>query len=875
MSAREPGIRVGPYQLISPIGEGGMGEVWKANDTRLDRTVAVKFVKGQFSERFQTEARAISALNSPNICALYDVGEQDGEAFLVMEYIEGKTLSGPLPLEKALEYAKQILDALAAAHRKGIVHRDLKPANILVTKSGIKLLDFGLARVQARAAAAGAPGQTVTLALTAAHQIVGTPQYMAPEQIEGREADPRTDIFAFGLVLYEMLTGRRAFEGKTTASTMAAILEREAPPLSQSLPDIPQRFERVLQTCLAKDPEDRWQNAMDLRRELDWLELQPSSVTAAPPASGFWKVYLPWALAAFSLAGVAFLLWRSRQPATATDQPVAFSITEGAPYRSFPNSGSMAVSPDGRMIVFLGVSASGQRMVYLRDLSSQSVREIKAPQPERVTSLFWSPDSKSIGWMGAGSLHVMDLANGSPRIVADVPNFNARGATWGSQGDIVFASQYGPLQKVRASGGPVEDALKGSQEPSNTWPWFLPNGKDLIFIGSTQSRAALYAATVGTDRRKEIMTINEAARYASGRLLFVEPTSSERRAELRLLSQPFDVSSWTLRGDPKLLTNSVGSTIRYSLFAVGGDTLAYTPGSSGIARTAWHDISGKTVEPTNLSFDRADLSYDGRRLVYGRDSQIWIRDLNTGADTRLTFNSLANINPSWSPDGNHVAFFRHPPGSGLYDVVRKRADGAGAEELLVKEMKSLGAFQFLQHLPDGSGILYGTATPRASQIYVYRFAERKGGLLSESVFTWGHPKVSPDGKWLAYASTENQRSEVFVRDFPGLSSVWQVSLNGGGTPRWRRDGKALYFLGPNGELNMVDVSVTGNAFRASSPRRVLPALLSRNSPWLGYIVSNDGKRFLIQTPESSTEINVLLNWQNVSGYAGANASGSR
>ncbi|MFI5184186.1 MAG: protein kinase, partial [Vicinamibacteria bacterium] len=817
------GGRLGPYEIVAPLGAGGMGEVYRARDTRLDRSVAIKVLPSQFSadadrrQRFEREARAVSSLNHPHICTLYDVGEQDGTVFLVMERLEGQTLAdrlekGPLPTDQVLRFGAEIADALDNAHRQGIVHRDLKPGNVMLTKSGTKLLDFGLAKLEPPPSIGNGVEGVSALAtrakpLTSDGALLGTFQYMAPEQLQGKPADARTDIFALGSVLYEMATARRAFAAKSQASLIAEILEHEPPPMTTLQPLTPPALERVVKVCLAKDPDDRWQNARDLMRELRWIaEGGPQSgaptIVGAPRRGGerlAWVVAGIAILAATAL-GIGYVRRAPsplRQLRSTIDLPAGFEVDGwGA---------SLALSPGGRFLALAGAGADGKRQLHLRALDGTTMQDLSGT--EGATYPFWSPDAKSIAFFADGKLRRIEVAGGAVQTICEAPA--GRGGTWAPDGTIVFApAPFGSLSRVLASGGAVSDAetAVGNGE-SDRLPHFLPDGKRVLFL-RTKPLASLYDGIYALDltTRKVQLVAHEQSegRYvAPGYLAFVR--------ERNLMVQRFDAESLKVSGEAVAVAkqqrfNELRGTAQYSFEE--GELLVYQMDPpTRPKQLAWLGLDGKRIstigDPDPAAIVELSLAPDGKRAVASIDgadgTQLWMIDLAGGVRSRFSFGLKVAQSPLWSPEGKRVAFAALGTDKGAWAIQLKDADGgAPGKEVLASQdyVTPIG------WSPSGQELAYNTqssATKRWETGILPLKGDRKARSFASPANELGGT-FSPDGRWFAYASDESGRYELYVRPYPGPGGKWQVSSAGAdarpgnvGPFRWNGDNQILYF----------------------------------------------------------------------------------
>jgi serine/threonine protein kinase len=876
----DSGTRLGPYELLAPVGAGGMGEVYRAKDTRLERTVAVKVLPAHLSEnaesrqRFEREARTISQLSHPHICALYDVGNQDGVEFLVMEYLEGQTLAerlvrGPPPLEQVLRYGIEIADALDKAHRQGIVHRDLKPGNVMITKSGVKLLDFGLAKAVAPATPQQMTSFPTQQALTQEGTILGTFQYMAPEQLEGKEADPRTDIFALGAVLYETATGRKAFSGKSQASLISSIMGSEPPPVSAVAPMTPPAFDRIVRKCIAKDPEDRWQSAADLGSELKWISESSQTDPPLPLISRARRrdrLFL-WMALAVAMAALAFTVLR-REP-TATPRKIRFTIPlpEGNTFGSFAQAGAVAVSPDGRRLAFTAVPPGGRSALWVRDLDALTPRVL--PGTEGAALPFWSPDSRFIGYFAGGKIKRVDVSGGVSQTLCDAPY--AYGGTWSSDGVILFSPDSSQsLMRVAASGGaPTSETTLESGEIGHYWPSFLPDGRHyLLLIESEKTPSTeIHVGTLGKKEKRRLTAGESGALYAPpGYLLFVR--------EGALTAQTFDARSLQLTGEPIPIAERVGrmggaGPTRYGPFSASSNgVLAYGAVAMVSSQLVWFDRRGQVLGIISPG-DYADpeLSPDGKRVAVCRDDpktgtpDIWIMEISRGTQSRLTFHPRWEVYPVWSPDGSRIAFAWDKEGH--TDIYLKPA-GGGVEELLLKERRATYPLDWSR---DGRLLLFSALDPKTgSDLWLLPLeGSRTPKPLLQTPFNEGEARISPDGRFFAYTSDESGRPEVYVRPLTSMAEHWQVSIQGGTKPEWRRDGKELFYLADDRRLMSLELK-DGSGFDRSAPRPLFQTRAPRvDFPGFHslYAVTPDGQRFLTVTePEgrSSPPITVVLDW---------------
>ncbi len=853
------GDKLGPYEIVSPIGEGGMGEVYKARDTRLERTVAIKVLPEHIAKqedlrsRFEREARAVASLNHPNICVVHDFGSQDGHGYMVMEYMEGETLSsriakGALPLDHALKFAVQIADALDRAHRAGVTHRDVKPANIMLTRDGVKVLDFGLAK-STGSGKLGPDDATIVAGLTTEGTILGTPQYMAPEQFEGKEADARADIWAFGAVLYEMVTGQKAFQGKNYSSLIASIIAAEPPPMSVA-PFTPVWLERLVRRCLEKDPEERYHCMRDVALELRKPPPETAATQSAKTSRWPWVALAAACLGIGAFAGSALL----RKPTEPT-VPAKFDVNPppGSQFASINNIGGSAISPDGRTLAYMATNAKGVSLLYVRLLESLEAQAL--PGTEEAGRPFWSPDSKSIGFVAQGKLKRVDMSGGSPMTLCDVPV--ARGGTWSEDGQILFADRVVGLKRVAASGGtpvPVTTVNQQSGEAFHYYPQYLPGGKHYLYLVryADEEKNAIFVGSMDGKPAVKLLETGYRAVYdpSSKRLLYVQGAGT-------LMARTLELDPPRLTGEAVTVTERVGLALtnRYLESSVSGNgTLFYARGSGGGKfQFAWIDRGGKQLEafgqPVDADF-RYSLSPDGTRVAYaapsnGGQNEVWVMELARGLSTRITF--TGGFAPQWSPDGRRL-YYRN--GKGIH---WKAADGSGEEELLSKG----GPVDYPSSVsPDGKVLLYGAADINTLTLT----GERKSESYLATKYQEGFAAFSPDGRWVAYESYESGRQEVYVQGYPERRGKWLVSAEGGGYPQWRGDGKELYWTKPDGTVMAAGIMLQESGLQVGRAEALfrLPVGRSIFSP------ARDGKRFLVQVPERAGQealpMVVVQNW---------------
>jgi serine/threonine protein kinase/Tol biopolymer transport system component len=846
-AALMPGTQLGPYKIQGPLAAGGMGEVFRGVDTRLGRSVAVKTSREQFSERFNREARAISSLNHPHICTLYDVGPN----YLVMELCEGETLAarlkrGKLSIEDTLRYGEQIADALAAAHAKGIVHRDLKPGNIMLTKAGAKLLDFGLAK---RAHAADT--NSASTDFTGPGVLLGTIPYMAPEQIEGKEADARTDIFAFGAVMYEMLTGARPFTGGTTASLMASILEHEPAPLPASYPHA---LKRLVKRCLIKDPEQRWQSALDLKNELEW------SAHATPEQQvPTRRPLLPWLIcAAAVISALMFgLLYLRKAPEPERSYRLGVPLPEGS--QSF---GFHAVSPDGQWLAFVATALDNTGQLFVRRMDDTTVRALAPALIQGAP--FWSPDSRWIAYFSGTHLVKIQPQGGTPEEICAASGY-AQG-TWSSKGVILFRAGVAiPLYEVPATGGEAKLFLTPDSTGQGTdfiSPQFLPDGQHfLVFTQSPRrEKRGIYIGSLESKETKLLLNTEENAFYAGspsgeGHLLF--------RRGSTLVAQRFDDRRMVLQGEPEPIARDIAAmqlagNAPVVLSASNNGVLAYRQGSNGIiSELVWLDRQGRRwgVVGEPGAYITPALSPDQTKLAVTRvdqqnwENDLWIFDLKAPTSSRFTFDMRKVVNPIWSPDGTKIAFSSMQ--NGPFDIFQKPSAGGGVESVL----ESAADKYVIDWSPDGHVLLYEST----KTLWALPLGEKSNAIVSPGFGA----HMSPNSNWIAYFSNESGRYEIYVQSSPPSGDKSQVSKLGGTSPVWRRDGKELFYIAGN-KLMAVDVRTDAQSFGAGTPHPLFNVPVGGNGG-LYYQVAADGQRFLVVTPldKPPPPITVVVNWETV------------
>ncbi len=869
------GRAIGPYQVGARVGAGGMGEVYQALDTRLARKVAIKILPAQLAtdsqghKRFEREARAVAALNHPHICTLYDIGAQDGINYLVIEFLEGETLAsrlirGPVPLAKALEYAAQIASALHAAHRAGIVHRDLKPGNVMLTPGGAKLLDFGLAKTRTHMSQAD---ETASRELTRPGTILGTPQYMAPEQVEGKDADTRTDVFAFGAVLHEMLTGKKAFDAPTNARLAAAILSSHPPRVSQLAPAMPAFLDYVVGRCLAKEPDERWQTTRDLLAELErsLASLRSPGGQSLPegshaerdltePARTPRRAAIAIAIVGAAAVALAAALYGALSRPTPSTDVVWLSILP--PPGGFDLSPDPVVSPDGRHVIYKAQDTSHRTHIWIKSLGSSDAHPIPGTDGTDFTvAAFWSPDNRSVGFFREGKLNRVDIEGGIPQVLAAAPE--PRGGTWSSSGVIIFNADTQSLMRVPASGGDATRIADASDGGVRLFPHALPGGDRYLFTSRNAGGQGM-GVYVGSLSSPDIHRVSDAwspAVYANGHLLFARLG--------RLFAQLFDVNGQRVVGEPIAIADGVGLSVGTPLsfaFSASAGVVTYWGGSAAVTtQLTWFDRSGRRLsvasEPgLNVGFS---VTQDVKRAALERGQDIWLLNLQRGAgDTRLTADGRLTV-PVLTPSGDRLALEERGRGIVTMPV------GGGATEVIVAGAPSKWPVAWS---PDGRVLTFLDTTQTGMRIWtVVNRAGSQPAIYREAPFVLGAHAISPDGQWLAYSSNESGRQEVYVDSFPAPSARSRVSRGGGAWPRWRSDGKELFYLAPDRRLMSSGVVIGDAGSRAFASAVALfegPGVNPDNVR-MQFAPSPDGSRFLINARvEDPTPVGltVIVNW---------------
>ena len=856
------GTRLGRYEIVAPLGAGGMGEVYRARDSSLDREVAIKVLphgtadQPDARDRLAREARSLSRLSHPHICAVHDVGEDAGSVYLVMELIEGETLAariarGPLGVTDTLRIGREIAEALAGAHRQGIVHRDLKPGNVMLTKGGVKLLDFGLAK--AAAPADGESAVTLGRSLTSEGTLVGTLQYMSPEQMEGKPADARSDIFALGVVLYEMATGRRAFGGDSATALAAAVLTADPPPIAGA-----PALDRIVRGCLAKDPDRRWQSAQDVALQLTMSgDSMPAGVAAARRSLPSW---LPWAAAALAVAvAIAAVSQRPDPTVRAASSPVAFTVAPppGLTFRSSVERIPFALSPDGTQLAFAAGSPEAGSRIFLRPLASLEMKPIAGT--EGATSLFWSPDGRSIGFFAAGKLRQVAIAGGAPVPICDVREGIGLTGSWGADGQIIFTSVSGEaIFRVSTSGGTAAVDLKPDPSKGETrvvWPAFLPDGRRYLYTATSRDKSEVRLAEPGRPPRT-VLSARSPARYINpGYLLYVEDSA--------LLARRFDVSSGTVTGDSIPVADEV-SYFRASAWAAvaasASGAVAYSTGSEQ-ARLAWFDRTGREtgeVRPPD-GYLNLRISSDGREVLFDRLTQrtrhhdLWSLDLARGSETRLTTSLDTEVTPQFGPPGTVI----YTASRGSSPRLVRRVLATRVDEPVVPDAPPMQMASDVS--ADGKWLLYAERSDRGPyDVYALPLDGGAPVPMATTAFNEGQASFSPDGRFIALTSDETGRTEVYVAPFASPHAKRLVSTSGGSLPRWDRARRELTYVTPGSDV--MSVTVTGASGEFGTPKALFK--LAKGRVWSAYDIAPDG-RFLAVIPVQTSgqqPLTVIVNW---------------
>jgi Tol biopolymer transport system component len=879
--ALSSGTRIGPYEIQTAVGAGGMGEVYRARDSRLGRDVAVKVLPASFAldadrlRRFEQEARTVAALSHPNIVALFDTGQHQAAPYLVSELLDGETLreklnAGALSARRAIDYAAQIADGLAAAHDKGIIHRDLKPENIFITKDGrVKILDFGLAKL-ARAdgqLAAGAEGVTSAgVTHTTPGLIVGTAGYMSPEQVRGREVDARTDIFSFGAILYEMLSGQRAFRGDTSVETMNAILKEDPPELDAAALHVSPGLERIVRRCLEKEAEQRFSSARDVKFAIEALSGSTSSAThiSLAPRRPHWWNWAGVAAAVLIVTGaIAFALWQ---------RPGASAVRMHFAIPMHGEASGLALSRDGMLLAFVSPDdISGKPMLFVQRIGHDEITAL--PGTEGAMFPFWSPDNAYIAYFANGKLLKVPVNGGPSQALARVSS-SPRGGAWSSKGVIVYSVDAGSiLWRVNADGtgaAPLTDKLLAPTDSSHRWPVFLPDGDHFLFfvdsLDKTKAPDAIFLSSLSGREKKFITAAESNPGFTEPGYLLATDSAGH------LFARRFDLRKLAVYGDTRTVIGSVGyqpSIFRAEFTAADNGTVVSDPtAASSLSVLTWYDRKGKelgTVGGPGILYNPA-LSPDGERLAVDTDDlqaaniNVWIHDLKRATATRFTFGSDEDVDAVWSPDGGRIAYRSYGKGAMV-----KQANGLEKERLVGGLLDPTGDMLPDSWSPDERYLVCTNQTDRGEQqLYLIDVASGKRSLLIPGAANHRDGQVSPDGKWLAYQSDESGTWEIYVTTFPAAQGKWQVSQGGGTEPRWRHDGKEIFYISANGMMTAVPVS-TESGFSTGSPQQLFPvhsrAPIS-STDFYSYDVTRDGQRFLInkyEKPASVPPLDIVLN----------------
>jgi serine/threonine protein kinase len=869
-----PQQTIAHYRITSKLGEGGMGEVWRATDTKLSREVAIKILPAEFAAdpdrlaRFSREAQVLASLNHPNIAQIYGVEDRA----LIMELVEGETLHGPLPVETALDYARQIAEALEDAHENSIVHRDLKPANIKVTPGGrVKVLDFGLAKAFAGEAAAGNPASspTLTMRATQAGIILGTAAYMSPEQARGQVVDRRADIWAFGVVLYEMLTGRRLFDAPTISDTLAAVLRAE-PDWSALPAGLPANIHTLLRRCLERDPRRRLRDIGDARLELEQPAAEPHAVAPAPKPRR-----LPWIAAAImTVAAAALSLVHFREAPAPAPPVVRFSVVP-------PEKGAfgpwMALSPDGRHFAFTASGSDGVTRIWVRSLDSLELRSVVDTETNLINIFFWAPDSRTLIFQSGDKIRKVDIAGGAPHSLCDAADVMLSGSG-NSSGVLLFGSNSGPVYRVSSAGGPSSPVTRfepSRNESYHSDPIFLPDGVHFLYFrhSSTAEYQGVFVGSLDVKPEQQSLQRIQSVEFSPG---YVPPRDGSSIGHLlflrneTLMAQPFDQRRLETAGDPVPIAEQVGTVLSRAFFSVSPTgVLAYRSGVGVLLQLVWYDREGRIAGHPGERADYLDvaLSPDGNRAAYSRSNQstgrqIWILDFARGVQNRFTFQAQGARSPVWSPDGRHLAF----GSQGGREIYVQEVNGS-SNAVPVYAAQGAGPSDWSR---DGRFLIISQPLNRYDLAAIpdpLRAGTHQAIPVANSTFSEMHGQVSPDGRYFAYTSNESGQAEIYVCPFPpgdGRSGKWLVSSGGGAQPRWRGDGKEIFYLDPGHRMMAADIS-TQAGFQSSTPHPLFTSpAISGTQLLFQYDVTRDGKRFLMIGPIEGSVTDpatIVLNWE--------------
>ena len=879
------GTKFGRYEIRAKIGEGGMGEVYRARDEKLNRDVAIKLLPAEVSQngdrlrRFEQESQAAGALNHPNILAVYDVGTHDAAPYVVSELLEGVSLKdrlhdGAISQRKAIDYAVQLARGLAAAHEKGIVHRDLKPDNIFITRDDrVKILDFGIAKLIEPVKDAVAQTDIATRKVhTNPGTVVGTPGYMSPEQVRGSRVDHRSDIFSFGAILYEMLSGRRAFHGESAADTMSAILKEDPPDLSDTNQSISPALERLVNRCLEKNPEARFHSASDLAFALEAISgssgvsNQTIATTTALSSRARIRKQLPWIVAGlFALAFLVtlpFALLYFRRPSTPAPATVRFLF---APPEKSAIVGAPVISPDGRLVVFGVRDATGRESLWIQSLDSLEAHPLAGTEVGGGGPPFWSTDSRSIGFFSVGKLKRIDVAGGPVQTLGDA---TVGGGTWNRDGVIILRSTGGGLARIPDTGGAptlLTTLDKSRNEVLHAYPYFLPDGRHFLYLArnSQNEKSAIFVGSLDSKETKSLLNADSNVAYAPpGYLIFARQQT--------LMAQAFDADKLQLSGEAVPIAERVGRSLStaLALFSVSETgVLVYRSVATQQSQLAWFDRTGRQLgtvsEPgvyaaIRLSPDEKHIALQSPDNERGYQD-IWSIEVARGTPRRLTFDPANDIYPIWSPDGSRIVFGSNRDGT--VNLYQKLSSGAGNDELLFKSDDGKLPTDWS---PDGRYILYQDVSQKGLDLWVLPLLdEGKPVLFRQTDFQEMYGRFSPDGRWIAYVSDESGKREVYVRSFPDSGGQWQISNGGGSQPRWRRDGKELFYLSPDRKLMAVEVNGSSGTFEAGIPKPLFDVRIGNAAGVSDYEVAGDGQRFLVNTLFEQNErppVTVVMNW---------------